>query len=52
MNKNIQVLLVWDVHHPCDGMNGKGQIQFAVRVDPYKHARKLQMLGLDIGKNL
>ena len=52
MNENVQVLLAWVVHHPCDGMDGKSQIQSAVCVDPHKHARELQMLGLDVWKNL
>jgi hypothetical protein len=51
MNENAQVLLAWVVHHPCDGMDGKSQIQSEVRVDPCKHARKLQVLGLDVWKN-
>ena len=46
------MLLAWVVHHPCDGMNGESQIQSAVRVDPHEHARKFQMLGLDVRKNL
>ena len=52
VNENIQMLLAWVVHHPCDGMNGESQIQSAVRVDPYKHTREFQILGLDVWKNL
>ena len=52
VNENIQMLLTWVVHDPCDGMNGKSQIQSAVRVDPDKHAREFQALGLDVWKNL
>ena len=50
--ENIQMLLTWVVHNPCDGMNGKSQIQSAVRVDPDKHASEFQVLGLDVWKNL
>ena len=50
MNGNVQVLLAWVVHHPCDGMDGKSQIQSAACVDPHEHTRKFQMLGLDVWK--
>ena len=48
VNEDVQVLLAWVMHHPCNGVNGESQIQSAVCVDPYKHTREFQILGLDL----
>ena len=52
VNEDVQVLMAWVMHHPCNGVNGESQIQSAVCVDPCKHAREFQTLGLDVWKNL